>query len=119
MLIVHDSFTLQIAYLVSWLSMSTLQRSSQSFRRQGSSGRIWENGFQIPDRNVASGPPTPRDDQKENQDNKVAQDDELAYSVPVSKVHCPLPSVSPKSGNKVKKCGFVSIFGPCTGSPRP
>lgn len=36
-------------------SMSTLQRSSYSFRRQGSSGRIWENNkLKLPEKKGGS-----------------------------------------------------------------
>lgn len=31
------------SWFIHWYSMNSLQRSEHSFRRQGSSGRIWEN----------------------------------------------------------------------------
>lgn len=116
--------------------MTTLQRSSVSFRRQGSSGRIWENNnrLQLPEKNANAGACS------DNQEKKIVLNEETAEStnrLPVSpspvvtKVNSssisPKSSSSPRSSsghnhnsnnnNKGQKCAFVSIFGRCIGSP--
>lgn len=117
--------------------MTTLQRSSVSFRRQGSSGRIWENNnrLQLSEKNTNVGAGS------DNQEKKIVPNEEIAEStnrLPVSpspvvtKVNSssisPKSSSSPRSSssghnhnsnnnNKGQKCAFVSIFGRCIGSP--
>ncbi|KAI6671218.1 hypothetical protein NL676_006103 [Syzygium grande] len=87
--------------------MTTLQRSSVSFRRQGSSGRIWED-LQFPERKsgaLHAGKNTGLDQEVVlNDRRKDPKDDELRAA----------DSLPPAPG--VQKCGLSTIFGRCGGS---
>ncbi|KAL3720201.1 hypothetical protein ACJRO7_005087 [Eucalyptus globulus] len=91
--------------------MTTLQRSAVSFRRQGSSGRIW-NDLEIPERksgmlNAAKN--TGLDQEVvANDRRKDPKDDDLRLA----------HSLSPEPGDRVHKCSLSTIFGRCGGSPR-
>ena len=99
--------------------MNTLQRSSCSFRRQGSSGRIWTDHMFIDPK--ANGTATSSNGvNKYKEENNVSQnievrglhDDEVApHSRPLSS-----PS-STKTENKVHRGFFSLIFGRCMSSP--
>ncbi|PIN05440.1 hypothetical protein CDL12_22018 [Handroanthus impetiginosus] len=94
--------------------MNTLQRSSYSFRRQGSSGRIWDNRIQIPEMKTAS---------KHDKDSR-----EFNYH-PISNSNTDIgnasacgsrvvhPSSGSRSETKSQRCALISIFGCCLGSP--
>ncbi|KAL5980977.1 hypothetical protein ACLOJK_028897 [Asimina triloba] len=109
------------------LRMSTqLQRSSISFRRQGSSGRIWEN--QVPSA-PASGLTARRqmNDEYYSPRKMDDDDDDDVDAHPQAKSphsHTSTPKFgSPRSHShsqtSAPKCGFSSVFKRCLGSPPP
>lgn len=90
------------------LIMTTLQRSSTSFRRQGSSGRIW-NDLQFPERKsgtLCTDRSTGLEPMVLNDRRKDPKDDDLraAHSLP------------PEPGDRALKCSLSAIFGRCGGS---
>lgn len=101
--------------------MNTLQRSSSSFRRQGSSGRIWTDHIQFMEPK-ANGNGTSSIRRNINNEENVSQmernkpgrlhDDEVSpHSHPLSS------PPSSKTQNKVHRSFFSSIFGRCMSSP--
>lgn len=116
--------------------MTTLQRSSVSFRRQGSSGRIWSDRDLIdpktglPNAAAAAGG-TRHNHQNLNPDNRSP---ELFFSLPPEEIHHPQPTnfeahpepqndvpKNPAAGGKhgstqkVQRCGISGLFGRCMG----
>ncbi|KAH6791112.1 hypothetical protein C2S51_006118 [Perilla frutescens var. frutescens] len=89
--------------------MNTLQRSSCSFRRQGSSGRIWDkNVVQIPEVK----PPAPtRENSRDFRYQYCISDSNLSNT---SEHDPPPPS---RSERKAHRCAFLSIFVHCVRSP--
>jgi len=90
--------------------MNTLQRSSCSFRRQGSSGRIWQDvPFMEPKGN---GNLSPRKNQiKEENVSHIGR------KVPENEILPHSPPSSTKNQNKVNRSFLSSIFGRCMSSP--
>ncbi|CAJ2665581.1 unnamed protein product [Trifolium pratense] len=91
--------------------MNTLQRSSCSFRRQGSSGRIWQDSiFMEPKGNVN---PSPRKSQlKEENVSQIVVGRRMYENEIV-----PHSQPSTKNQNKVQRSFLSSIFGRCMSSP--
>uniref|UniRef100_A0A2N9EKT7 MAPK kinase substrate protein n=1 Tax=Fagus sylvatica TaxID=28930 RepID=A0A2N9EKT7_FAGSY len=92
--------------------MTTLQRSNVSFRRQGSSGLIWDDRLKVLEQkggvmNNSNTSTTQKREQEHVQGKKRKQ---VAYSNP------PNPSSS-RPGKKAKGCSFSALFGRCIGSP--
>ncbi|OAY29876.1 hypothetical protein MANES_15G178100v8 [Manihot esculenta] len=104
----------------------TLQRSSVSFRRQGSSGRVWDN-LHI-DRKASealSGPLSGQllsmsvdKSQKlslKNIEKEAIQEKENKEISNFKSSPSPMPSS--KSDNKNQRCNVLSLFRSCMGSP--
>nr|GME17900.1 hypothetical protein CDL12_22018 [Ipomoea batatas] len=105
--------------------MTTLQRSSYSFRRQGSSGRIWEKVVYGPELNAGGGSQLPLTHTRERAQQErynckdivshanarvaaaAAAEEETNASPPVA----PLPPS--RSHTKAITCGFITLFGRC------
>ncbi|PON59432.1 hypothetical protein PanWU01x14_159420 [Parasponia andersonii] len=107
--------------------MTTLQRSAVSFRRQGSSGLIWDDRvqFQALDSKAARSTfhsneredkalPTNNLVRNQNQDRNF-QERNMIVSRPIgsSSTH------SNDGDQKVQRCSFSAIFGRCMGTPAP
>ncbi|GKV08631.1 hypothetical protein SLEP1_g20235 [Rubroshorea leprosula] len=97
--------------------MTTLQRSSVSFRRQGSSGRVWDDHLpHDPNSGPLFGkspdPPHPRPDVL-----LLAPDEQNS---PPQHIHVPERTLSsPCSESPAKttpRCGFSALFRRCMGS---
>ncbi|XVE54391.1 hypothetical protein DITRI_Ditri03aG0077100 [Diplodiscus trichospermus] len=94
------------------MEMSGLQRSTTSFRRQGSSGLVWDDKFLSGDLNQM------KLNNRENKDNRGSSDgmmrrsrsdDRHTYRT-MTKVKAVSPSMDPPSP-KVSGCGFCGVFG--------
>lgn len=86
------------------VGMNTLQRSSYSYRRDGSSGRIWDyNVVHVPE----TKPPAPSRELTRTYfiSNSTASD------------HNPTPPPPSRSERKIRRCAFLSIFVHCVRSP--
>ncbi|KAL6994269.1 hypothetical protein U1Q18_012376 [Sarracenia purpurea var. burkii] len=109
--------------------MTTLQRSSVSFRRQGSSGRIWDDRPPLHDPKSGGLHPTIAfekcQDHNNSQDNVAVghptPSGPFAATTPLpgseNEVDHPNPSSPPKSESKPRKWSFSSIFRRCVGTP--
>nr|KYP46192.1 hypothetical protein KK1_032237 [Cajanus cajan] len=99
--------------------MNTLQRSSFSFRRQGSSGRIWQDHMQFVDSKGNATTSASGKNKKYKEENNVSQMEEnimerrLHGSQGSKRSH----SSSKSRQNKVHRGFFFSIFGRCMSSP--
>ncbi|KAF5739654.1 hypothetical protein HS088_TW12G00863 [Tripterygium wilfordii] len=99
--------------------MSALQRSAVSFRRQGSSGRIWD--FTDPKTGLPHGvSPLHKSGELflqkiENQKAKGKGVD--ASNLPDSPPPVKLENTASSPENKTQKCGLSSIFRRCIGPP--
>ncbi|KAJ0099250.1 hypothetical protein Patl1_22060 [Pistacia atlantica] len=99
--------------------MTTLQRSSVSFRRQGSSGRIW-NDLQILDPKTGLPVPTAKHDKQlpnidTNGEGNLHQKNSIDSSSPGAPIP-PSPSENEDiSDKKVQGCGLSALFGRCRG----
>ncbi|KAL3526476.1 hypothetical protein ACH5RR_011132 [Cinchona calisaya] len=104
--------------------MTTLQRSSYSFRRQGSSGRIWDN--RLPGREIKIGcePEANRAADHDKFQENISIHNEMDIhsspspvigitSAPETEVNCVVGRAPSRSGNKVQKCAIGAIFGRC------
>ncbi|GAA0183924.1 hypothetical protein LIER_42484 [Lithospermum erythrorhizon] len=104
--------------------MTTLQRSSYSFRRQGSSGRVWTNKYKDLNSKYDFSPTcleqvddySPEDIEQDNKDEKHREDevvyggsDQLGSSVSMQPI-----LLRSKSERKAESCGCTSIWGSCT-----
>ncbi|XWS44258.1 hypothetical protein CRYUN_Cryun15aG0028900 [Craigia yunnanensis] len=114
----------------------TLQRSSVSFRRQGSSGRIWNDRNIIdPKTGLPNAAAAAAGERRHDQENLTGNEspDEF-FSLPQDKIHHPQPTnfeTPPKPGNNVprnpkpeennasrqkgQRCGISVLFGRCMG----
>ncbi|PRQ57542.1 hypothetical protein RchiOBHm_Chr1g0349451 [Rosa chinensis] len=100
--------------------MTSLRRSSMSFRRQGSSGRIWEDRLQIVEHKsghaqaIFSGDKS-NDEDLRNLDGRFQDRRHVDLGSPSS------PSTSTPNSKQEQKaaqrCALSSIFGRCMGSP--
>lgn len=110
--------------------MTTLQRSSVSFRRQGSSGRIWDD-LHIIDQKTGNlhiidqktGMPVAA---AEKQENKQPENVQANQEEEERKVGDSSPGASPPPSDrqnqvlpekKGRGCGISTIFGRCMGTP--
>ncbi|CAI9109604.1 OLC1v1009453C1 [Oldenlandia corymbosa var. corymbosa] len=99
--------------------MGSLQRSSYSFRRQGSSGKVWDR---LPEREmnkVGHGQcVNAANDFEINQHNRFSHeiDDDRLSSSPVSATNAAGTKVN-SGGIKGQRCSLGAIFGRCAGSP--
>ncbi|KAL6960682.1 hypothetical protein U1Q18_038446 [Sarracenia purpurea var. burkii] len=90
----------------SFRSMTSLQRSSVSFRRWGSSGRIWNDRLQqLEPKPIVIGLEASKKTQLGNIQNEDIANPQRPTAPP------------PPSKSKVKKCSFSTIFGRCVHSP--
>ncbi|KAK7381330.1 hypothetical protein VNO78_33951 [Psophocarpus tetragonolobus] len=103
--------------------MNTLQRSSFSFRRQGSSGRIWQDQIQFVDPKAnaisASGTYSSGKIRKKEENMSQLREENIMGRGSYDSIHehaTNSPSSS-KSDNKVHRGFFSSIFGRCMNSP--
>ncbi|CAK9170019.1 unnamed protein product [Ilex paraguariensis] len=94
------------------------RRSSYSFRRQGSSGRIWDNrpelkggGSHATTYSESTQEPRFDNERFNNLNPSVAS----ASSGPERKVHHSVAS-APRSEHKVQRCAFAAILRRCVGS---
>ncbi|KAF5479512.1 hypothetical protein F2P56_000324 [Juglans regia] len=101
--------------------MNTLQRSNVSFRRQGSSGHIWDDRlFGVLEPRAGNKSATDKGEAENLQRYDRSKEDkrflfhstEIAYNSdsPASS------SNSTKRQNKVRSCSCCSLFGRCIGS---
>ncbi|KAK4752731.1 hypothetical protein SAY87_021529 [Trapa incisa] len=90
--------------------MTSLQRSSVSFRRQGSSGRIW-NDVVVPERrsNMLNAA---------NTGGRSGVLEEVFAARPHAESHPRSSPLSSESENPPPKCGLSSLFGRCMGHSR-
>lgn len=96
--------------------MATLQRSSFSFRRQGSSGRIWQSQNSFAESNARNSVSTEiskmetfwKEENEAPSQRKTLKNDQISDSSPQRKM-----SSSSKSENKAQRNVLSSIFGPC------
>ncbi|KAM5554827.1 hypothetical protein ABKV19_022980 [Rosa sericea] len=104
--------------------MTSLRRSSMSFRRQGSSGRIWEDRLQIVEHKsghaqaIFSGEKS-NDEDLRNLDGRFQDRRHVDLGSP-SSPSTPTPTPTPNSKQEQKaaqRCALSSIFGRCMGSP--
>ncbi|XVF60437.1 hypothetical protein PTKIN_Ptkin08bG0045900 [Pterospermum kingtungense] len=111
--------------------MTTLQRSSVSFRRQGSSGRIWSDRNIIDPKTGLPNAPTAAAAAA----RASKRSPELLFYLPQEEIHHPQPTnfqahpTEPEgnvpknptarrkhgSAQKVPRCGISSLFGRCMG----
>ncbi|CDP20601.1 unnamed protein product [Coffea canephora] len=89
--------------------MSTLQRSSYSFRRQGSSGRIWDNRLAGREIKVGCEPEANGTDHEKVQQNRSIHNHIDGNSRPALFADM---TAAPKA-NKVRKFSIGAIFGSC------
>ncbi|XP_039043101.1 uncharacterized protein At1g15400-like [Hibiscus syriacus] len=87
--------------------MEGLQRSTTSFRRQGSSGLVWDNKVVSGDSNQTRGN-TPEN--KESSRGRRSRSDEGSGGHTYRTTQAATPSVDPPSP-KVSGCGFCGVFG--------
>ncbi|KAJ9683525.1 hypothetical protein PVL29_019206 [Vitis rotundifolia] len=94
--------------------MNTLERSSFSFRRQGSSGRIWDNQFQAfePKADVPQAAATAT---RKRQEVKFQ---EMETQTPRSWSGNSTPP-PPNSQDKGQRCAFSAVFWRCIGTRTP
>ncbi|CAL5185821.1 unnamed protein product [Lathyrus oleraceus] len=96
--------------------MNTLQRSSCSFRRQGSSGRIWQD---MPFMEPKSGSLSPKKNQvKEESVSQGGSNIVVGTRTNENKIAANSPPSSRNNQNKVHNRSFLSsICGMCMNSP--
>ncbi|KAM7508080.1 hypothetical protein LguiA_018533 [Lonicera macranthoides] len=110
------------------ISMTTLQRSAYSFRRQGSSGRIWDNQLQraVSKSSELHAAGTSTTGGGRNHQEYIFRDEELAdphAEVGTSRTKnnqrgSSIASSHPsRPENKAQGCALVAIFRRCVGSP--
>ncbi|GMN42409.1 hypothetical protein TIFTF001_011616 [Ficus carica] len=96
------------------MAMTTLQRSSVSFRRQGSSGRIWGDRLQVQASDSKASHSSFRLNKRvEGPLTNLQRKQEGNF-------HQPKKVSSSRRSNgdqKVRKCSFSALFGQCMGSP--
>lgn len=105
-------------------AMTGLQRSEISFRRQGSSGLVWEDRFLSGDLNQMK--QKEEEESKEFRESRTRQRDGSTGALERSRsdgarvyqtVKMPPPAVDPPSP-KVSGCGFCGVFGKPVNSRR-
>lgn len=84
--------------------MITLQRSDVSFRRQGSSGLIWDDRLKVLQRKPGVLYNTEKGEQKHTQDLKRKEIDSSSAAS------------RSRRENKPQGCSFSALFGRCSGS---
>lgn len=93
--------------------MNTLQRSSCSFRRQGSSGRIWHDHMQFME-TKGNGNSSSR----KNKINKEENVPQIGSNIVIRRMdENEIVPHSSKTQNKVHRSFLSSIFGRCMSSP--
>lgn len=101
--------------------MNTLPRSSFSFRRQGSSGRIWQDQIQFvePKANGSASIATSLGKNKSIKEENVSHLEEtiMGRRLHDNSKRATRSSSSSKIHNKVHRGFFSSIFGRCMSSP--
>ncbi|CAL9014509.1 unnamed protein product [Prunus brigantina] len=99
-------------------SMNALPRSSISFRRQGSSGLIWEDRVQVLEQKPAL-QVTISINKSDSQEHTSNLDERFQERKDVDSPSPPLPetSVPSKSEKKDRGCSFSILFGRCMRSP--
>ncbi|XVF14191.1 hypothetical protein REPUB_Repub09cG0036000 [Reevesia pubescens] len=107
--------------------MTTLQRSSVSFRRQGSSGRIWNDRHIIdPKTSLPNAPAEAAAGERRHDQENIPSNGspEVFFSLAKEEVHHPQPTnfeAHPKpegnnaSPQKGQRCGISVLFGRCMG----
>ncbi|KAE8736085.1 hypothetical protein F3Y22_tig00000170pilonHSYRG00012 [Hibiscus syriacus] len=83
--------------------MEGLQRSTTSFRRQGSSGLVWDN-------KAVSGDLNQMTENKESSRGRRSRSDEGSGGHTYRTTKAATPSVDPPSP-KLSGCGFCGVFG--------
>ncbi|KAA0039541.1 hypothetical protein E5676_scaffold892G00750 [Cucumis melo var. makuwa] len=96
--------------------MTTLQRSSISFRRQGSSGFIWEDNVRVLEPKT-SARATASASMMSQELNRSRE--ERADETPKSDGLQNSSSTSTPPERTPQKCSFSSVFGRCMGSSSP
>ncbi|KAL6289996.1 hypothetical protein ACE6H2_007506 [Prunus campanulata] len=108
--------------------MGSLQRSSMSFRRQGSSGRIWEDRVPVFDQKPTSfsgpicptfsGPIRPPFSGVKSFEHHPNFDEKFQEREFVDSNYARgLPSPPKQEHKVVQRCSLSSFFGRCMGSP--
>ncbi|KAK4346563.1 hypothetical protein RND71_032902 [Anisodus tanguticus] len=100
--------------------MTTLERSSYSFRRQGSSGHIWDKRHNKPSGGGSA--TTMAHGIGNSQQHRRIQYDEVSNvatpSVGMETNENPYASVpSSRSESKPPRCSFIAMFGRCARTP--
>lgn len=93
--------------------MNTLQRSSFSFRRQGSSGRIWTDHMQFMEPKSNGSAPSRKNQTKEENVSQMTSNI-VGRRLHENEITSPPSS---KNQNKVHRSFLSSIFGRCMSSP--
>lgn len=94
--------------------MNTLERSSVSFRRQGSSGRIWDNQFQA----IGQKADVPQAAAMATRKRQEVTFQEMENQTPRSRSGNSTPP-PPNSRDKGQRCAFSAVFGRCIGTRTP
>ncbi|WKA04494.1 hypothetical protein VitviT2T_022527 [Vitis vinifera] len=94
--------------------MNTLERSSVSFRRQGSSGRIWDNQFQA----IGQKADVPQAAAMATRKRQEVTFQEMENQTPRSRSGNSTPPPS-NSRDKGQRCAFSAVFGRCIGTRTP
>ena len=108
--------------------MTTLQRSAVSFRRQGSSGRIWDDRLKIQAFDSKAGCSTFHSNKREDKSlttnlvrnynvDRNFQERKMTVSRPIGSSS--RSNDHHKHDQKVQGCSFSNLFGRCIGSPTP
>ncbi|CAB4275102.1 unnamed protein product [Prunus armeniaca] len=98
--------------------MNALPRSSISFRRQGSSGLIWEDRVQVLEQKRAL-QVTISINKSDSQEHTSNLDERFQERKDVDSPSPPLPetSVPSKPEKEDRRCSFSTLFGRCMRSP--
>ena len=98
---------------VSSIMSASLRRSSMSFRRQGSSGSIWEDRLQIVEQKNGQAKAIFSDDKSNGDDRRFQDKRDVDLGSPVS----PSTPNSKQEPKTPQRWALSSIFGRCMGSP--
>ncbi|KAK7271728.1 hypothetical protein RJT34_27864 [Clitoria ternatea] len=96
--------------------MNSLQRSSFSFRRQGSSGRIWQDQMQFMEPKNKTSSSRKNDNYIKEENVSQIEENSMGRRLHDNEVAPPIDSSS-KTEHKVLRSFFSSIFGRCMSSP--
>ncbi|KGN52429.1 hypothetical protein Csa_008360 [Cucumis sativus] len=96
--------------------MTTLQRSSISFRRQGSSGLIWEDNVRALEAKTGARATASTSVMSQELSQSSGERDETPKSDGLDEVNSSSSPSTPPERTTPQKCSFSSVFGRCMGS---